>query len=81
MISESEETTETPEEKEKKEEKEEEEEEEEDEDKCDYKKINKNHIMLLPPNENCKVTSTGITDKEKELILSMHNDLRAKVSY
>lgn len=47
---------------------------------CDYAKLNEGHTMLLPPNQDCKVTKTGITDEERDLILSLHNELRAKVS-
>ncbi|KAG0718541.1 Venom allergen 5 [Chionoecetes opilio] len=54
--------------------------EKEEEEKCDYAKKGKDHTMLLPPNEECNVIRTGITDVEKELILSLHNDLRSKVA-
>lgn len=54
--------------------------EEDDDDKCDYAKLNENHTMLLPPNPDCKVKETGITDKERDLILSLHNELRALVA-
>lgn len=50
------------------------------EEECDYGEIHADHTMLLPPNDECDVKKTGITDEDKELILKMHNELRAKVA-
>lgn len=55
-------------------------EKEDEEDECDYAALNKDHTMLLPPNPDCKVNRTGITDEERDLILQLHNELRAQVS-
>ncbi|XP_063875194.1 venom allergen 5-like [Scylla paramamosain] len=59
----------------------EEEVEDEKEKNKDYEKLHQNHTMLLPPNADCNVTKTGITDEEKDFILELHNDLRSYVAY
>ncbi|MPC90998.1 CRISP/Allergen/PR-1 [Portunus trituberculatus] len=46
----------------------------------DYEKHHQNHTMLLPPNDDCNVIKTGISEEEKEFILELHNELRSHVS-
>ncbi|XP_042862141.1 venom allergen 5-like [Penaeus japonicus] len=47
---------------------------------CDYAKFSPTHSMLLPPNPECKAHRSGVTEEEKQEILSLHNTLRAKVA-
>lgn len=51
----------------------------EEESKCDYTHFEESHTMLLPPS-GCKIHKTGITEEDKEDILRIHNNLRAKVA-
>ncbi|GBN43877.1 hypothetical protein AVEN_249651-1, partial [Araneus ventricosus] len=38
------------------------------------------HSYCLPPNRNCKLLDSGVTDADKDLVVRLHNEYREKVA-
>ncbi|CAL4078787.1 unnamed protein product, partial [Meganyctiphanes norvegica] len=45
----------------------------------DYSLIHSQHSAALPPNHQCNHLKEGVTEEEKQQILDIHNQFRAKV--
>ncbi|GIX99830.1 hypothetical protein CDAR_460641 [Caerostris darwini] len=47
---------------------------------CKYLKFSPMHSYCLPPNPQCELLDTGVTNADKQLVVKLHNEYRQKVA-